>query len=61
MRNAEIGMRNNAQRQWWASSAPLCKGSWIFAPFGRKKTEGLYPLTRYSVYTMSLFQISLLV
>ena len=26
MRNAEIGMRNNAQRQWWASSAPLCKG-----------------------------------
>ena len=24
MRNAEIGMRNNAQRQWWASSAPLC-------------------------------------
>ncbi len=54
MRNAEIGMRNNAQRQWWASSAPLCKGSWIFAPFGRKKTEGLYPLTRYSVYTMPL-------
>ena len=23
--------------------APLCKGSWIFAPKGRKKTEGLYP------------------
>ena len=26
-----------------ALESQLCKGSWIFAPFGRKKTEGLYP------------------
>ena len=54
MRSEELGMRNIAQGELSANSAPLCKGSWIFAPFGRKKTEGLYPLTRYSVYTMPL-------
>ena len=26
-----------------ALESQLCKGSWIFAPKGRKKTEGLYP------------------
>ena len=42
MRNAEIGMRNNAQRQWWASSAPLtCKGGWILLPLrGDKRLRG---------------------
>ena len=37
MRNAECGMRNIAQGELSANSAPLCKGSWLFGLFHKPK------------------------